>query len=381
MFDQTKIIILTSFFVLTWQATIMNRQHNYVKLTPKYEFRGVTYTFNQTINTLFKYEQLVYAFDISILRRVIEESHSEINKFCANESENYSNSLQKRLRDIKTMEYFLDTSDNLDKIIIIDTFSELNTLKSNLNTYLNSSNTEKCLIFKNLTDNFQKVYSYIEKFGMADFSFIDEVVEFKKFHHDIKKAISKYYLRNISFPLDFDEGYGEEFFASVRMKLQSHNETLFLKLFVPIFEKKDLFKLTLTPFVCENYICKLKKEADFVAFNGTIPISFSTNDIENLCYPFNKELYCREPITKFNCNSKYLTFNGLDNNVSKMCFELTRILPQDKQCEKFMNIFIIMITLLFGMMLFAFLKKIHELRIELKKALYNTNTYARASDV
>lgn len=374
-----RLIILLSFFNLVYQTTIPINQLKHMEKVIKskiHKFKGVTYTFNKTINTFLKNEELIYGFDISILREATENPVGGISSYCKNESTRYNDLLNKKLKDILAMEYVMDSDVRFNKIIFTDTFSALNELKTDIHKFQNSTNTEKCIMFKKMASNFQKVYFYIEKFNTADFSFINEIIKFEQFRHDILQAISKYYFRNISIPLDLEGGYDEEFFASTRIKVQFHNEILYLKINVPIFEKNELFDIKLTPFIIESKIYTLRKEADFVAFNDTNPIPFSTQDIENLCYLFKNELFCQNNQEKYICNRKYLTFKNIEKP-DNICFESVIISPEDKYCLNIVRFITFFLGTLMIIGTIYFMKKI----IELKLKLNSYNTYTRESSV
>lgn len=87
-----------------WRSDLVSFLHHAKCLN----FNQKSIEFNRTINIFAEYKPLVYTFDVSILKKVFNETHLNLNKFCSDEIKHFEALLIRKSNDIVTMERILD---------------------------------------------------------------------------------------------------------------------------------------------------------------------------------------------------------------------------------------------------------------------------------
>ena len=241
--------------------------------------------FNRTINIFTEYKPLVYAFNVSILKKALNETHFDLSEFCTDEIKHYETLLNRKLNDIVTMQYILDGGFEPERSMSRNTFSSLNYLQSDLSEFLNASSVQKCEIYKKLASDFTRIYFHIDRLSRGDYSLMDEIVNFQYLKHDTEKLATEFYPRNVSFPINFEGTLEGDFFSHVKFRLQFHKEFLYLIFSIPFYEKINLYTVS--------------DETSLTALNWSKPVNFSTYKLDESCYYTKREYFCEKPEIKY----------------------------------------------------------------------------------
>lgn len=306
---------LVLFISFTWHTFGSNFKTSPIELTQQQNLEGLTYEFNRTINIFVEYKPLVYAFDVSVLKRTTNETQPAVNEFCNEEIIHFETLLNRKLNDIVTMEHILDSGlFKSEKTIFRKTFFSLNHLEADLTEFANAAKKEKCEIFKKVASDFTRIYFHIDKLSRSDYSLMDEIIDFLYLKHDTEKLLQEFYPRNISLPVNFKYTHEGDFFSHVKFRLQFHDEILFLIFSIPFYEKIDLYIVSNEPNNKNNStFYALKSHTS--ALNWTKQISFSTDNLEESCFYAKQEFFCGKPEIKYN------GIDGMDN----MCFRSSSV--------------------------------------------------------
>lgn len=197
--------------------------------------------FHRTINIFTEQKALIYAFNISILNRVISETSPTINKYCPSDIKHFETQLNRTLKDILTIENIFDNeNDARERSIIRKTFYSLNNLENGLSDFsMSTYNEEKCQIYRKITSDLRRIYFYIERFSRSDYSLMDQIIDYRFIKNDTLKLLNDFYPRNMTIPINFHDIYAGDFFSHIKFKMQFHNQVLFLSFRIPIYEKID----------------------------------------------------------------------------------------------------------------------------------------------
>lgn len=282
--------------------------------------------FNRTVNIFTEYKPLVYSFDVSILKRALNETHIALSDFCNNEIKYYETLLNRKLSDILTMEYILDSGVELENSISRNTFSSLNYLNSDLAEFSSALNIQKCEIYKKLASDFTRIYFYIDRFSRGNYSLLDEVIDFQYLKNDTEKLSREFHPRNITFPINFKNTLEGDFFSHVKFRIQFHKDFLFLIFKIPFYEKIDIYTVS--------------NEETFIAFNRSKPINFSLKKLDETCYYTKREFFCEKPELKYR----------ITDELNLLCFQKTFL---NNMSNEFNNDLIIIPTIL-GLVIFSF---------------------------
>lgn len=269
------------------------------------------------VNVLKIRRSITYGMDLTIWQEV-NEHFDYINKTCQADVLTMR-LLKKKLSEMKKLENGFRTGEEVTEILGYKSFTYVNLIEKELNSFLNKSNINRCKIAKTMTQLIVTLTADLDRLTRNDYSTLNLMVSLNDIREDAMEILKMDFDPKLKIPFDFTVNFYKDFVENSIIEIDYNKDVIYMTFKIPVYDEFNAFSLYPKPLKINGSWYMLNDTSEYLLRDHNKTIIYTYQDMDELCFEYKREKYCEIPRDHRKCDDEYI--KNIDaTKISKGCF-------------------------------------------------------------